>query len=156
MICDVAIYAGETPSTTIVLYVPLNVTFQAPTAQETTVFLYANPVQAMANADSTDIIVSQTIPGAAAPAVGVFPPIPEVKLGTIYGPNNNDYTGTYNPMAAAVFPIVGDVRTAITYGPTGAEYTGTYAAAVLPSTLFEISQGKLVKVIGTKYALLLV
>lgn len=60
------------------------------------------------------------------PAVGTFvvPTEAQVESGVEFG-NAAEFTGTYDPMAAAVFPAEANVSTVETaYGPTGAEYAG--------------------------------
>lgn len=61
------------------------------------------------------------------PAVGTFvvPAEVDVRDTVTYGAAGTEFTGSYDPMAAAVFPDPADVSTTdVAYGPTGAEYAG--------------------------------
>ena len=70
----------------------------------------------------------------------VVPAEADVESGVDYGAAA-EFTGTYDPMAAAVFPAVANTLEAeAAFGPTGAEYAGTYhapdAAEVIDTAVF--------------------
>lgn len=58
MIADTVIRAGEVVTTDIILYEPLPATLFTIVIQDTTVLIFANQTEAMANADSNDIVLT--------------------------------------------------------------------------------------------------
>ena len=119
MIADTTIRAGEVVPQDIVLYAPPDSSLAfPPLPQETTIFLWATEIQAQIGADNTDIVVTRILPGAAAPAEGVFPAEGHVRASDAYGPTGVEYIGR------EIVPVPADVKLGIGYGEDGTEFTG--------------------------------
>ena len=68
---------------------------------------------------------------------------------TLNGILNNFSQGVVTPSTpgVAVFPAVGDVRSGVLYGPNGSDYTGTLVTSGAVKYVFDISSGKVLKVV---------
>lgn len=121
MIADTIIREGEATPEDIVLYVPPDASLASPRdEQETTIYLWANEIQAQAGADATDIVVTRVLPGVGAPT-GTYPVEDDVRDGVDYGPTGADFDGDLQ------LPIESDVKLGVGYGADGIEFTGAYS-----------------------------